>query len=256
MEILNIGAALSAPFASADIQWRVGSTTKDKAKGQALGYVDARAVMDRLDDAVGPGNWYDTYTASAAGNGIQCAIFVKIDGEWVGKMDAAQFEKPDESKPNEIDMRLKGAYSDAFKRAAVKWGIGRYLYKLDAVWVPLKDGRYITENPKLPEWALPDSEKRGGNKARPVATKPAIAAVPDAPAPSPAPAKSITAMTQIPEGVSEADAKQVNAVINKIKAGKGEASKGKAYLDEHVSAQAATWGAGLIDAISPEAVAA
>jgi hypothetical protein len=30
----------------------------------------------------------------------------------------------------------KGAISDALKRAAVKWGIGRYLYDLDSPWVP------------------------------------------------------------------------------------------------------------------------
>src|SRR3546814_7014132 len=30
--------------------------------------------------------------------------------------------------------RSKGAISDAFKRCAVKWGVGRYLYDIDAVW--------------------------------------------------------------------------------------------------------------------------
>src|SRR3546814_14134583 len=28
----------------------------------------------------------------------------------------------------------KGAISDAFKRCAVKWGVGRYRYDIDAVW--------------------------------------------------------------------------------------------------------------------------
>jgi hypothetical protein len=32
----------------------------------------------------------------------------------------------------------KGAVSDAFKRAAVKWGVGRYLYDLDSPWVALE----------------------------------------------------------------------------------------------------------------------
>jgi len=32
----------------------IGSTTKDKAKGMALSYMDARAVMDRLDGVCGP----------------------------------------------------------------------------------------------------------------------------------------------------------------------------------------------------------
>jgi hypothetical protein len=44
----------------------------------------------------------------------------------------------------------KGACSDAFKRAAVLWGIGRYLYDLDSPWVAL-NGRQISpdELPKL-----------------------------------------------------------------------------------------------------------
>ena len=30
---------------------------------------------------------------------------------------------------------IKGGLSAAFKRAAVKWGIGRYLYEITPVWV-------------------------------------------------------------------------------------------------------------------------
>jgi hypothetical protein len=35
---------------------------------------------------------------------------------------------------------LKSAFSDAFKRVAVKFGVGRYLYELPKKWVPLKGG--------------------------------------------------------------------------------------------------------------------
>jgi len=43
---------------------------------------------------------------------------------------------------------VKGGLSDSFKRAAVQWGIGRYLYSLGAVWVDVEQrGKnvYITE---------------------------------------------------------------------------------------------------------------
>jgi hypothetical protein len=45
----------------------------------------------------------------------------------------------------------KGALSDAFKRAAVRWGIGRYLYDTDSPWVAIekRGNTYI----------IPDSEK-------------------------------------------------------------------------------------------------
>jgi Rad52/22 family double-strand break repair protein len=36
----------------------------------------------------------------------------------------------------------KGALSDAFKRAAVRWGVGRYLYEIKSPWITLeKHGR-------------------------------------------------------------------------------------------------------------------
>ena len=56
----------------------------------------------------------------------------------------------------------KGRISDAFKRAAVHWGVGRYLYNLPNVWVPL-NGRYLAmanglpQGVKLPPWALPEN---------------------------------------------------------------------------------------------------
>lgn len=53
----------------------------------------------------------------------------------------------------------KGGLSDAMKRAAVQFGIGRYLYKLDSIWVPLKDGKYLEFIPQLPVWALPYEEQ-------------------------------------------------------------------------------------------------
>lgn len=118
---------LSAPFPVDEIEWRVGSTNKEKTKGMALAYIDARAVMERLDDVCGPANWQCRYPHA---NGKTCCeVGIKIDGEWVWKSDGA----------GDTDFEgIKGAFSDAFKRAAVRWGIGRYLYDLDAPWVEIE----------------------------------------------------------------------------------------------------------------------
>ena len=51
-------SSLAEPFPSDEIQWRVGSTTKDKKRGMALAYIDARSVMDRLVKVCG-GFWED-----------------------------------------------------------------------------------------------------------------------------------------------------------------------------------------------------
>ena len=52
---------LTAPFDPARVSWRVGSTNKDKTRGMALAYIDARDVMDRLDDVCGPEGWQRRY---------------------------------------------------------------------------------------------------------------------------------------------------------------------------------------------------
>lgn len=117
---------LAAPFDPKRISWRVGSTTQAKDKGMALAYIDSRDVQDRLDTVCGAGGWQCRYPH--AGQKTVCEIGVKIDGEWVWKADGA----------GDSDVEAeKGALSDAFKRAAVKWGIGRYLYDLDSPWVQI-----------------------------------------------------------------------------------------------------------------------
>ena len=147
-------AALSAPFEPHIVQWRVGSTNKrnfeagktDARKGQALAYIDARDVMKRLDDVLGSHNWQDEYSPMPNG-AVSCTLSIWFDDRgWVKKSDGAG-ATGDTSKESEREMATKGGFSDAFKRAAVKWGIGRYLYDLDSPWVQLNEW-----------WGIPDSE--------------------------------------------------------------------------------------------------
>lgn len=135
-------AKLAAPFDPAKISWRVGATTQDKTNGLALAYIDARDVMERLDEVCGPANWQNRY--SHAGQKTICEIGILINGEWVWKANGA----------GDSDVEAeKGASSDAFKRAAVLWGIGRYLYDIDSPWVAIKSqGRsYVINNPNDPK---------------------------------------------------------------------------------------------------------
>jgi Rad52/22 family double-strand break repair protein len=92
---------------------------KNKEKIGELDYIDARYVMDRLDNTVGAENWSDAYRMTEDGKGVVARICIRYDGEWVCKEDVGT-----ESTIEEV----KGSYSDAFKRAAVKWGIARDLY--------------------------------------------------------------------------------------------------------------------------------
>lgn len=131
---------LAEPFPIDDIHWRVGSTNRKafengnatKRKGMPLAYLDARNVMNRLDEAVGPGNWRNSYQET--GKRLLCKIEIRmyVDGEmeWIGKTDGAG----DTQMEGE-----KGGISSALKRSAVLWGIGRYLYDSKMPWIELDD---------------------------------------------------------------------------------------------------------------------
>lgn len=107
--------ALSRPFESDQIEWRQGGG------GKLLAYIDARLVMNRLDEVCTPFGWQNRYP-HANGKTV-CEIGIKVDGEWIWKANGAG--------DTNIEAE-KGALSDAFKRAAVQWGVGRYLYELPA----------------------------------------------------------------------------------------------------------------------------
>ena len=121
-------AALSTPFPRQDVHWRVQGkpfNRDGKFSAMALAYIDARDVMDRLDAVCGPENWQSEFSETAKGRVI-CRLGIKMEEEWVWKADGA----------GDTDVEgEKGGISDALKRAAVSWGIGRYLYRLDSPWV-------------------------------------------------------------------------------------------------------------------------
>lgn len=117
---------LSAPFPPERISWLPKTLARRDGKfaALALAYIDARDVMVRLDDACGPANWQDEYQETARGR-VLCTLRIKIGKDWISKSDG--------SGESDIEAE-KGGISGAFKRAAVKWGIGRYLYEIEAPW--------------------------------------------------------------------------------------------------------------------------
>jgi hypothetical protein len=104
--------------------WKIQTVTKDGAKASVVAYIDSRAVMNLLDEVAGPENWQNKFHFD---NGkLICGIGIFNGKEWIWKHDVgteSDYEKE------------KGQFSDAFKRAAVHWGIGRFLYDLDIEWV-------------------------------------------------------------------------------------------------------------------------
>ena len=184
----QIEAALQAPFPASDIEWRAQRVGMANGKPWAfvLAYVTNRAIQSRLDEVFGAGMWQNNIREWRDKSTI-CGISVKMGDEWVTKWDGA----------DETDIEAtKGGISDAMKRAAVQWGIGRYLYKLDAnfaectmerqrgpEWHQAKtsDGTiFYWKTPALPAWALPGNSDV---KTPPPAPVPAPAPAPSAPQP-------------------------------------------------------------------------
>lgn len=170
---------LSKKFPEEDIEWRIQQCGEGKKGYWALiiPYITNRAIMQRLDDVVGVGNWKNEFKATPCQTGYQCGISIKIDGEWVTRWDGSEVVGA-----GNID-KVKSTMSSAMKRAGVQWGIGRYLYQLEAVFAVVEhcDSRYNIDHgfayhenkkknqrfqwkaPKLEQWALPLDEREINN---------------------------------------------------------------------------------------------
>jgi hypothetical protein len=106
-------------------KWRVQSFSQHRPLAICIPYVDSRDVSKHLDDCLGPLNWQDDY--KIVGDRTLCGIGVKSEnGEWVWKWDTGAETKIEKEK---------GLISDSFKRAAVKWGVGRFLYEMGTKFV-------------------------------------------------------------------------------------------------------------------------
>ncbi len=170
----KIREMLTEPFDPGEIKWRVTATSTNQGKqgsqkrGQLVAYADQRAYTDRLNNVFGEWGWtrgYDvqvaqnferrapgdkTRTAVAAKVVVVCKVTVcglgahtGVGEEWADDQNAAT-----------------RAEAQAFKRACACFGLGRYLYDLDTVWVDLDQYNRPVHTPNLPDWALPSRASR------------------------------------------------------------------------------------------------
>ena len=148
MDKMDIWSKLSAPLASGVISWRQdGKPVQRDGKYVArfVAYVDANTVRERLDSVV-PGEWDLTLDllptlASQDENGEQtCSFKARLQILGVIREDVG------------TGRDYKSAATDAFKRAAVRFGIAHELYGFDQNWVQVDgDSRYAKplEDPAL-----------------------------------------------------------------------------------------------------------
>ena len=164
---------LARPFPSRVVKWRPSMIYEARDnKGfevMLLAYIDARDVMDRLDEVFGVYGWQDKYEKWGE-KAVKCslAVYDRSSGQWIVKEDVS----------DETDFEAtKGGVSGALRRAAVKYGIGRYLYGLGDSRERIVSGSFwgnddyiyindrktgakgYVKKPTLPDWALPEEER-------------------------------------------------------------------------------------------------
>lgn len=151
---------LKAPFPIDSLSWRVGNKSNwDKikkcpkdpnkpVKAQMLVYIDARDVQDRLDEICGM-NWSND--------------FKEVNGRLVCNLTINGVTRSDGAGDTDFEGE-KGGLSDALKRSAVLFGIGRYLYnaKNFPTWVVYEDGDTDFSMPAKAKEVLKDVARQLG----------------------------------------------------------------------------------------------
>ena len=137
---------LSQPFPAAAIYWRAGVVSRDKKRAQALPYAEPRIYEDRLNQ-VCPGLWGVSFRPWGESR-IICDLTI------------GELTRSSTGEENEGFAPGTAAEAQAFKRACVKFGLGRYLYDIPISWSPYDEKtRRLSETPTLSEKFLPQRER-------------------------------------------------------------------------------------------------
>ena len=153
-----VWSALAAPVAAGTISWRQDGkpiARDGRYFARFVCYIEANTVRERLDTVV-PGEWDLTLEMLPQIHGADvdsdsvCAFKARLQVLGVIREDVG------------TGRDYKQAATDAFKRAAVRFGIGNELYSYEQNWVEVDgDGRYA----KPVEDPASAYERRYGNGA-------------------------------------------------------------------------------------------
>ncbi|ASI80996.1 hypothetical protein ABH62_16740 [Bacillus cereus] len=115
----NIMESLQAEFPFEQLGWKITHTFESQGRffAYVAPFVDARAIQDRFDEVFGIDKWQVSYEKWGE-KATKCTISVFLNERWISKEDGS--EESDYSS-------VKGGFSNSLKRAAVLWGVGRYL---------------------------------------------------------------------------------------------------------------------------------
>lgn len=121
---------LRRPFAPPAVKWKVQTVFGEGSGCIIVAYIDARLVVERLN-LVCPHLWSDEY--ETVGQGL---LLCRLTVDGITRRDVGEGSG-------------KALYSDALKRAAVKFGVGVSIYALPQVTIYWKDGeKRVKARPK------------------------------------------------------------------------------------------------------------
>src|SRR5260370_9266970 len=166
----KIRELLSEPFDPGEIKWRVTATSTYQSKqgtqkgGQLVAYAGQGAYTDRLNGVFGEWGWTRSYDVQVAQNferrapgdktrtavAAKVVVVSKVTIHGLGSHTGVGEEWADDENA------ATRAEAQAFKRACACFGLGRYLYDLDKVWVDLDHYNRPVHPPTLPDCAPPD----------------------------------------------------------------------------------------------------
>ena len=165
-DVTKLLLELEVPFSPDQVRWRVTNTTNDKKRGQIVPYADSRAYTDRLNALFTPQGWTREYKVETMTNitrvkkgesivsgKVLVTCTVTILG--IGSHSGTGEEWADD------DNGMTSADAQAFKRACSCFGLGRYFYDIQAIWVDLDQNRQPVRTPALFAWALPENWRKG-----------------------------------------------------------------------------------------------
>jgi hypothetical protein len=170
-DVSKLLAELEVPFSPDQLRWRVTNTTNDKKRGQIVPYANCRAYTDRLNALFTPQGWTREYKVETMTNitrvkkgesivsgKVLVTCTVTILG--LGSHSGTGEEWAD------ADNGMTSADAQAFKRACSCFGLGRYFYDFNAIWVDLDQNRQPLRTPALFSWALPENWRKGIRPSR------------------------------------------------------------------------------------------
>ena len=140
LDKIDIWSALAAPLPPGVISWRQDGrpiSRDGRSFARFVAYIEANTVRERLD-AVVPGEWDLTLELLPAVTGLDedanqgaCSFKARLQILGVIREDVGTGKD------------YKQAATDAFKRAAVRFGIAHELYAYEQNWVPMDgEGKY------------------------------------------------------------------------------------------------------------------